>query len=53
MIDNLKTVFKFIFLHKWNKIPKEGVELLETHWKNKPKKGIKKIIYKIILKLND
>ncbi len=45
MLDFLKTYIKYILLHRWNKVPKEGVALLEKHWKNKPNSGIKLWLY--------
>ena len=41
MIDFLKTYVKYILLHRWNKVPKESIDLLEEHWKNKPTNGVK------------
>jgi hypothetical protein len=45
MMDFIKTYIKYIVLHRWNKISKEGIDLLEQHWKNKPTKGLKLWLY--------
>jgi len=45
MIDFLKTYFKYILLHRWNKLSKESIDLLEEHWKNKPTNGVKLWLY--------
>jgi len=45
MMDFIKTYIKYIVLHRWNIISKEGFDLLEEHWKNKPTKGIKLWLY--------
>lgn len=41
MIDFIKTYVKYILLHRWNKVSKQSIDLLEEHWKNKPTKGVK------------
>jgi hypothetical protein len=45
MIDFLKTYVKYILLHRWNKVSKESIDLLEEHWKNKPTNGVKLWLY--------
>jgi hypothetical protein len=45
VIDFIKTYVKYILLHKWNKISKEGIDLLDEYWENKPTKGIKLWLY--------
>lgn len=52
MIDIVKTYIKFILLYRFNKIPKEGIELISKHWINKPKNGFKKHIYNKIMNKN-
>lgn len=45
MIDFIKTYVKYVLFHKWNKVPKESIGLLEKHWNNKPNKGVKYWLY--------
>lgn len=45
MIDFLKTYVKYILLHRWNKVSKESIDLLDEHWKNKPTNGVKLWLY--------
>ena len=50
MIDLLKTYIRYVLLHRFHKISKEGICFIEKNFKKKPKKGIKKKLYdKIIL----
>lgn len=51
-MDFLKTFVKYYLLSRWNKIPKEGFELLEKHWKNIPNGGLKLWLYNSIKKKN-
>ena len=52
IIDNIKTFFVFVILHKFNKVPKESLDILETNWYNKPRKGLSLWIYNTIKRLN-
>lgn len=52
MIDFIKTYVRFVILHRWNKIPKENLEILEHNWKNKPTSGLKYWVYNKVKKLN-
>jgi hypothetical protein len=52
MIDLIKTYIIFVVLSKWNKIPKEGFELLDNHWSNKPQSGLKLWLYNKIKSAN-
>lgn len=53
MIDFLKTYVKYILLHKWNKVPKESIDLLEEQWESKPTNGINLWLYSKIKYIND
>lgn len=46
-----KTIIKFIILHRWNKISSDGIDIINK-WKNKPTKGIRKIVFDYVVKLN-
>ena len=48
MIDIAKTYIKYILLHRWNKVSKKAMTLLDEHWEKKPIKGLKKYLYEWI-----
>lgn len=50
MIDFVKTYITYVLFKK--PIPKEGFDLANKHWKNKPKKGCKLWLYNKIKKIN-
>jgi len=52
MIDTIRSYIVFVLLHQWNPIPKEGIELLEKEWVNKPTRGLKLKVYRKICELN-
>lgn len=51
-MDFIKTYIKYVLLHRWNKLSEESINLIEQHWKNKPKNGMKLWLYKKIIKIN-
>lgn len=52
-LENAKAFIVFIVFHKFNKIPQEAIHLLEQNWRHIPSKGISKMIYDKIKKLNN
>lgn len=53
MIDLLKTYIKYILFHRWNKVSKEMIDLLNQHWVKKPTKGLKLNLYNKIIQINN
>lgn len=52
MLDFIGTYVKYILLHRYNKVSKESIELLDQHWKNKPTKGVKLWVYNKVRTIN-
>lgn len=48
----LKTIVVFIILHRWNKIDKEGIELMKRWYNLRIRNWITKIVFDKVIKLN-
>ena len=51
-VDLAKTFIKYVLLHRWNRVSKESIELLENEWKGKPKSGAKLWMYNLVKWIN-
>jgi hypothetical protein len=52
MIDLIKTYFKYVLLHRWNKVGKQHFDWLDDHWQHKPTKGLRLWLYNKVKKIN-
>ncbi len=48
----LKTIIIFIILHRWNKIDKEGIELMQRWYKLRKRNWITTVVFETVIKLN-
>ena len=48
----LNTILKFIILHRWNKIDKEGIELMKRWYALRGRNWITKGVFDTVIKLN-
>ena len=48
----IQTIIKFIIFHRWNKIDKEGIELMQRWYKLHKRNWITKIVFDTVIKLN-
>lgn len=51
-MSTLKTIFKYILFHRWNKITEDKLDFLDKNWNKKPTKGFKKFIYDLVFNIN-
>ncbi len=49
----LKTIIVFIILHRWNKIDKEGIELMKRWYGLKNRNWITKQVFDYVIYLNN
>lgn len=49
----IKTIILFIILHRWNKIDKEGIELMKRWYNLRKRNLITEIVFNAVIKLND
>jgi hypothetical protein len=52
MIDLIKTYFKYVLLHRWNKVGEEHFDWLDNHWQHKPSKGLRLWLYNKVKNIN-
>ncbi len=49
----IKTIIVFIILHRWNKIDKESIELMERWYKLKQRNWLTKQVFDCVINLNN
>ena len=54
MIDRILVYIQYVIFHRWNKVSKESIEIMDKYWADNPNIAPKtKKLYLKVKKLND